>query len=179
MRILLRDLTPGTDYNIQLRSNDGTNVSEWSRVFPMTTVTDTLAPAPVQNVTWVVNRSAFSGKWDAVTQNEDATPLMDFSHYIVRVQSGVTYRDVKTTNTFYDLPFETNKAFFGTPQATLSITVFAVDTTGNFSDASTTVSATNPPPPDPTGVVAAGIVGGISMRCLHEHDRCRIYPKQC
>ncbi|AXH66814.1 minor tail protein [Streptomyces phage StarPlatinum] len=164
MRILLRDLTPGTDYNIQLRSNDGTNVSEWSRVFPMTTVTDTLAPAPVQNVTWVVNRSAFSGKWDAVTQNEDATPLMDFSHYIVRIQSGVTYRDVKTTNTFYDLPFETNKAFFGTPQATLSITVFAVDTTGNFSDASATVSATNPPPPDPTGVVAAGIVGGISMR---------------
>jgi len=164
MRILLRDLTPGTDYNIQLRSNDGTNVSEWSRVFPMTTVTDTLAPAPVQNVTWVVNRSAFSGKWDAVTQNEDASPLLDFSHYIVRIQSGVTYKDVRTTNNFYDLPFETNKAFFGTPQATLSITVFAVDTTGNFSDASSTVSATNPPPPDPTGVVAAGIVGGVSMR---------------
>src|ERR1041384_2088602 len=164
MRILLRDLTPGTDYNIQLRSNDGTNVSEWSRVFPMTTVTDTLAPAPVQNVTWVVNRSAFSGKWDAVTQNEDASPLLDFSHYIVRIQSGVTYRDVKTTNTFYDLSFETNKAFFGTPQATLAITVFAVDTTGNFSDASSTVSATNPPPPDPTGVLAAGIVGGVSMR---------------
>ncbi|WXW92557.1 tailspike protein [Streptomyces phage Enygma] len=164
MRILLRDLTPGTDYNIQLRSNDGTNVSEWSRVFPMTTVSDVLAPAPVQNVTWVVNRSAFSGKWDAVTQNEDATPLLDFSHYIVRIQSGVTYRDVKTTNTFYDLSFETNKAFFGTPQATLSITVFAVDTTGNISDPSSTVSATNPPPPDPTGVAAAGIVGGVSMQ---------------
>jgi hypothetical protein len=164
MRILLRDLTPGTDYNIQLRSNDGTSVSDWSRIFPLTTIQDTLAPAPVQNVTWVVNRTAFSAKWDAVTQNEDASPLLDFSHYIVRIQSGSTYVDVKTTNTFYDLGFETNKAFFGTPQPTLAITVFAVDTTGNFSDPSTTVSATNPPPPDPTGVVAAGINGGISMR---------------
>ncbi|AXH67259.1 minor tail protein [Streptomyces phage Wofford] len=164
MRILLRDLTPGTEYNIQLRSNDGTNVSDWSRVFPLTTVSDVLAPQPVQNLTWVVNRSAFSAKWDAVTQNEDASELLDFSHYIIRIQTGATYQDVKTTNTFYDLSFETNKAFFGTPQPTLSATVYAIDTTGNWSDPSATVSATNPPPPDPTGVVAAGIMGGVSMR---------------
>jgi hypothetical protein len=163
MRILLRDLTPGTDYTLQLRQNDGTNVSDWSRVFNLTTIQDLVPPAHPQNVTWVVNRTAFSGKWDAVTQNDDATPLLDFSHYIVRISNGTSSVDVKTPNTFYDLPFETNKAFFLTPQATLNITVFAADTNGNISLPSSTVSATNPPPPDPTGVIAAGIVGGVSM----------------
>jgi hypothetical protein len=164
MRILLRDLTPGTDYNIQLRANDGTNVSDWSRIFPLTTIQDTLAPAHPQGLTWVVNRTAFSAKWDAVTQNADASPLLDLSHYIVMLTDGTTVVNVKTTNTFYDLAFETNKAFFGTPKPTVSITVFAVDTTGNVSEPSTTLSATNPPPPDPTGVAAAGIVGGVSMK---------------
>jgi hypothetical protein len=165
MRILLRDLTPGTDYNIQLRANDGTNVSDWSRLFPLTTISDTLPPAAPTGLTWVVNRTAFSAKWNAVTQNADASPCEDFSHYIVRIQiPSSSYVDVKTTNTFYDLSFETNKAFFGTPRATLECTVYAVDTTGNISVPSSMVSATNPPPPDPTGVAAAGIVGGVSMK---------------
>lgn len=165
MRLLLRDLTPGTDYNIQLRANDGTNVSDWSRIFPLTTISDTLPPAAPTGLTWVVNRTAFSAKWNAVTQNADASPLEDFSHYVVRIQiPSSSYIEVKTTNTFYDLPFETNKAFFGTPQATLECTVYAVDTTGNVSVPSAMVSATNPPPPDPTGVAAAGIVGGVSMK---------------
>lgn len=165
MRILLRDLTPGTDYNIQLRANDGTNVSDWSRIFPLTTIQDTLAPAAPTGLTWVVNRTAFSAKWDAVTQNEDASPIEDLSHYLVKLQiPGGSYVTIKTTNTFYDLAFETNKALFGTPQAILECTVYAVDQTGNVSVPSTTITATNPPPPDPTGVVAAGIVGGVSMR---------------
>lgn len=165
MRILLRDLTPGTDYNIQLRANDGTNVSDWSRIFPLTTIQDTLAPAAPTGLTWVVNRTAFSAKWNAVTQNEDASPLEDFSHYLVKIQiPGGSYVTIKTTNTFYDLSFETNKALFGTPQPSLECTVYAVDLTGNVSVPSTTLTATNPPPPDPTGVVAAGIVGGVSMR---------------
>ncbi|QGH76373.1 minor tail protein [Streptomyces phage Daubenski] len=165
MRILLRDLTPGTDYNIQLRSNDGTNVSDWSRIFELTTIQDTLPPAAPTGLTWVVNRTAFSAKWNAVTQNADASDLLDFSHYLVRIAiPGGSYVEVKTTNTFYDLAFETNKAFFGTPKATLECTIYAVDLTGNISLPSATVTATNPPPPDPTGVVAAGIVGGVSMR---------------
>lgn len=165
MRILLRDLTPGTDYNIQLRANDGTNVSDWSRIFPLTTVSDVLPPAAPTGLTWVVNRTAFSAKWNAVTQNADATDLLDFSHYIVRIGiPSSSYVEIKTTNTFYDLSFETNKAFFGTPRAVLECSVYAVDTTGNISLPSAVVTATNPPPPDPTGVAAAGIVGGVSMK---------------
>lgn len=165
MRILLRDLTPGTDYNIQLRANDGTNVSDWSRIFPLTTIEDSLPPAAPTGLTWVVNRTAFSAKWNAVTQNADASPLEDFSHYIVKIGiPGGSYVNVKTTNTFYDLAFETNKAFFMTPQATLECTIYAVDLTGNVSLPSSTLSATNPPPPDPTGVIATGIVGGVSMK---------------
>ena len=165
MRILLRDLTPGTNYNIQLRANDGTNVSDWSRIFPLTTVSDILPPAAPSGLTWVVNRTAFSAKWNAVTQNADASDLEDFSHYLVKLQiPGGSYVEIKTTNVFYDLAFETNKAFFGTPQPILECSVRAVDTTGNISLPSSVITATNPPPPDPTGVVAAGIVGGVSMR---------------
>lgn len=164
MRILLRDLTPGTDYTMQLRQNDGVNVSDWSRVFNLTTMQDMVAPAHPQNATLVVNRTAFSAKWDAVTQNDDATPLLDFSHYIVTISNGSTSVDVKTQNTFYDLSFEANKSFFGTPQATVSVTIYAADINGNVSLPSNTASATNPPPPIPTGVVAAGIVGGVNMR---------------
>lgn len=164
MRILLRDLTPGTDYKLQLRQNDGVNVSEWSRIFNLTTITDTLPPAAPTNVTWVVNRSAFSGKWDAVTQNADASPCVDLSHYIVRIDSPSSSVDIKTTNTFYDFSFETNKAIFGTPQADLDLTVFAVDSTGNMSLASSTVTAVNPPPPTPTGVVATGRVGAVALK---------------
>lgn len=165
MRILLRDLTPGTDYNIQLRANDGTNVSDWSRIFPLTTVSDILPPAAPTGLTWVVNRTAFSAKWNAVTQNADASTLEDFSHYLVKIQiPGGSYAEIKTTNVFYDLPFESNKAFFGTPQPILECSVRAVDTTGNISLPSSVITATNPPPPDPTGVAAAGIVGGVSMK---------------
>lgn len=165
MRLLLRDLTPGTDYNIQLRANDGTSVSDWSRIFAMTTTTDVLAPAQPQNLTWTVNQSGFSANWDAVTQNADASPLLDLSHYIVRIAiPSSTSFDIKTTNIFHDLSFEANVALFGTAQPILECTVFAVDTTGNTSIASTTVTATNSPPPDPTGLISAGIVGAISLR---------------
>lgn len=164
MKILLRDLTPGTNYTLQLRQNDGTNVSDWSRIFELLTTTDTLAPAQVTGVTWVVNRSGFVGKWDATTLNSDTSPCNDLSHYIVRIaspSSGIF--DVKTTNNFYDLSFEGNKSLFGTPQPDLTITIFAVDIAGNMSVASTSVNAVNPAPPDPTNIQAAGIVGGISL----------------
>jgi hypothetical protein len=165
MRILLRDLTPGTDYSIQLRANDGINVSDWSRIFALSTTTDTLAPAQPQNLTWDVNQTGFSAKWDAVTQNADASPLLDLAYYIVRIAiPSSTSVDIQTTNNFYDLSFEANIGFFSTAQAELECTVFSVDTTGNISVASTTETATNPAPPDPTGVAAAGVVGGVSMK---------------
>lgn len=164
MRILLRDLTPGTNYTLQLRQNDGTNVSDWSRIFELLTTTDTLAPAQVTGVTWVVNRSGFVGKWTATTLNADSTPCLDLSHYIVRIASPSSGTfDVKTTNNFYDLSFEGNKSLFGTPQPDLTITVFAVDIAGNTSVASSSVNAVNPAPPDPTNFQAAGIVGAVSL----------------
>lgn len=164
MRILLRDLTPGTNYTLQLRQNDGTNVSDWSRIFELLTTTDTTAPAQVENVTWEVNGSAFIGRWDATTLNADATPCNDLSHYIVRIASPSSGTfDVNTTNNFFDFSFEENTSLFGTPQPDLTITVYAVDIAGNMSVASTSENAVNAAPPDPTNVVAAGIVGGVSI----------------
>lgn len=164
MRILLRDLTPGTNYNLQLRQNDGTNVSDWSRIFQLLTTTDTTAPAQVSGVTWVVNRSAFNAKWTATTLDEDGFPCLDLSHYVVRIASPSSGTfDIKTTNNFYDLSFEANKALFGTAQPDLTVTIFAVDIAGNTSVASSSVNAVNSAPPDPTNFAAAGIVGAVSL----------------
>lgn len=164
MRILLRDLTPGTNYTLQLRQNDGTNVSDWSRIFELLTTTDTLAPAQVTGVTWVVNASSFDAAWNAVTTNSDASPCNDLSHYIVRIASPSSGTfDVKTTNNFYNLSFDQNSSLFGTAQPDLTITVYAVDIAGNTSVASSSVNAVNPAPPLPTNVQAAGIVGAISL----------------
>lgn len=164
MRILLRDLTPGTNYTLQLRQNNGEIVSDWSRQFELLTTTDQLAPAQVVNVTWEVNGSAFVAKWDAVTLNADATPCNDLSHYIVRIASpsNGTF-DVNTTNNFFDLSFEENKSLFTVAQPDLTVTVFAVDIAGNMSVASSSVNAVNPAPPDPTNFAAAGIVAGVSL----------------
>lgn len=164
MRILLRDLTPGTNYTLQLRQNNGTEVSDWSRIFELLTTVDTLAPAQVENVTWVVNRTGFVGKWDATTLNADTSPCNDLSHYRVRIASPSSGTfDVNTTNNFFDFSFEQNKSLFGTPQSNLTITVFAVDIAGNASVASSTANAVNTAPPAPTNAAASGIVGGISI----------------
>jgi hypothetical protein len=164
MRILLRDLTPGTNYNLQLRQNDGSTVSDWSRIFQLLTTTDTTAPAQVTGVTWVVNGPAFNAKWTATTLDEDGFPCLDLSHYVVRIASPSSGTfDVKTTNNFYDLSFEANNALFGSPQPDLTVTIFAVDIAGNTSVASSSVNAVNPAPPDPTNFAAAGIVGAVSL----------------
>lgn len=164
MRILLRDLTPGTNYTLQLRQNDGTNVSDWSRIFELLTTTDTLAPAQVTGVTWVVNRAGFVAKWNATTLNADSTPCNDLSHYIVRIASPSSGTfDVNTTNNFFDLSFEENKSLFTVAQPDLTITVFAVDVAGNMSVASSSVNAVNGAPADPTNFSAAGIVASVSL----------------
>lgn len=165
-KFLLRDLTPGTDYAIQVRSVSQNGVSEWSRKFPLTTqadVTPPVAPSwtdPEANA-WVVDGDTFVATWQPVDLNIDQNK--DFSYYELLLDDGTKTVTVATTNTTYVLSFEQNRAFFGTPRATVSASVRTVDQTGNASVTNTELSATNPAPAAVTGLTATEQIDAILL----------------
>lgn len=163
MRILLRDLTPGTNYGIQLRGTDGTAQGEWSRIFKITTAAKTLAPATPANFAWVVSGTSFTATWDAVTLNADSSPLKDLKTYRLSITDGSSTVVYETTATRFDFTIEMNRAAFGTPKASLSAFVRAVDLSLNQSVASPTLLAVNPAPTQPTDFVAVGIQDNVSL----------------
>ena len=83
MRILLRDLAPNVAYALQLRALAGDQISDWSRVFPITTSSDTVAPKKPTNLVGSMSGTSFILKWDAVTQSVDNTPS-EVLHYATR-----------------------------------------------------------------------------------------------
>ncbi|HEY5444305.1 MAG TPA: fibronectin type III domain-containing protein, partial [Pyrinomonadaceae bacterium] len=163
VRVTIADLMPGTPYTVRVRAKNDSGVSEWSVALPLTTITDTNAPAVPANVTWTVQGDSFHGEWDAVTQNTNSLPVL-ISNYEVRIVAGATTRVVQVApgttgskNTF-DLPFATNLALFGTPQPAITMSVRAVDSYGLIGNYSTGILATNPAPAVPTAVtVTAGV----------------------
>jgi hypothetical protein len=162
-QILLRDLSPGTTYNVQVRAVSDTATSEWSPLFSFTTVGDTLAPAPPTSLSWTVVGTAFAGTWTAPTTNSDGSALKDFKDYQVTLTANSISVVVYTTEPRYDLSFEQNKNFFGTAQATVQISVKARDISGNLSTAVTT-SATNPAPAQPANFTATGLNESIGLK---------------
>lgn len=148
-RILLRDLTPGTDYAVQLRANGGDIVSQWSRKFPVTTTSDTTPPTVPAWISpeadaWAVDGDTFVAQWVGIDMG--LAQNMDFSHYEITMSDGVDTVSVKTTNTIFVLSFEQNRAFFGSPGATVTAKIRSVDLIGNASAYNAELSETNPAP---------------------------------
>ncbi len=187
MRISLNDLSPDTNYALQLRGKAGTNYSEWSKVFKFKTVKKELKPATPQNVQIVQSGTAFKITWDEVTTNEDGSPIYDLKGYKVYIfddTSGEAPEEgdpdtrtkavFETTDTFFDLTQEINQNAFDSPLTTpfnlhrhprgkLSVQVSAIDLTGNESDKSEPVSIEVEKPPTPTNFVATGLQDSISL----------------
>lgn len=163
MRILIRDLSPNQAYAFQFRSTDGFGYSDWSRIFNYTTAGDTLAPAPITALSWTVAGTSFLGSWTAPTTNSDGSPLNDLSHYEVTLTNSGTSVIYKVTQPRFDLTFEMNRAAWGTPRASVDISVRAVDTVGNKSTA-VTATASNPAPANVTGLVATGAPESIHIK---------------
>ncbi|AVD99241.1 hypothetical protein SEA_BILLNYE_39 [Streptomyces phage BillNye] len=165
-RILVKDLEPGRTHYIQARVNNGTEVSDWSSKHVFTTVSDTLAPAPVTGLAWTVEGTAFKAVWTGPITNSDGTPLMDLKDYQVKVYSPAAPSTVATYYTSaarFDFPFEANVNAFATPRAQVTVEIRARDNTGNLS---TVVSATasNPAPANVTGLTATGISDGVALQ---------------
>lgn len=159
MRVLLPDLLPDTDYSVQVRVNDGTNVSEWSNVFDFHTIDDTSDPDNPGGVIWISVGDAFYGEWDAVLYTTDGKPV-HVQRYDVELTAGTMTRVVAVPHTDADrvsftLSFEQNKALFINPQPEIGFRVRAIGM-GNRVSAwypLTPIVAQNPVPNPPTDAV--------------------------
>jgi hypothetical protein len=162
MRILLRDLSPGQDYAIQFRSNNGEAVSEWSQVQRFTTTDDVIPPSQVQNLSWYDSGSSFIGQWDKVTTQATTppTPMQDFRYYRVNISDGTVGKDYFVVGERFDYSKEMNLSDFGQVKTQLTIRVYAVDMTYNESVVTTaTANPLNPPTPStPTVGAYLGLV---------------------
>jgi hypothetical protein len=164
MRVLVSDLLPGTEYSIQVRAKDELGTSEWSPLFQLTTIEDTVPPKVPSNATWVVSGDAFHGEWDAVTENIE-NDISAVSRYEVELVASGTTRIVSVTQQTgsrptFDLSFSDNRALFSTPRPSVSFRVRAVDSKDLKSDWTTAIVATNPAPGPPTAPAGAVATGG-------------------
>lgn len=151
MRVLLRDLSPGQQYAIQFRSNDGAgNTSDWSQVQRFTTTNDTVSPANITNLSWFDSGPSFIAQWDKVNTNIDGSTLKDFRAYHVVVTNGTTSQDFYVVQERFEFTQAQNIAQFGTFQSSITIKVTAVDLTWNESPVPTTKLATPQLPPVPS-----------------------------
>lgn len=165
MRLFARDLTPGTEYAIQVRSSDGGYSSEWSPRIVFTTESSGTAPGTPGGISWTVDGTSFSATWDQVTLDGDGTPLVDFQAYEVEIgAAGKTPKRDKVTSESYLLSFEQNRAFFAAPQGTVTFRVRTLDNQNNASDWSPTFSATNPAPATVANLTAQSVAEGIQLK---------------
>lgn len=168
-RLSVADLLPETDYAIQVRAvGDDGRVSDWSLRLLFTTISDAVLPATPQNVTWVVSGDSFHGEWDAVTQNNDGD-IIPITRYELELVGSAQSRLVAVPPTTdakvkFDLDFAQNVALWGTPQATVSMRVRAVDNKELKSAwSSPTLNATNGAPAAPASITGDPLVDAINV----------------
>lgn len=167
-RKTITDLLPATEYALRARAvgADGA-VSEWSNRFLFTTIADGDIPKTPANVTWVAIGDAFHGAWDAVTENVsgDTIPI---TRYEIELSGGgitkiVSVSPVTGERPLYTLSFEENRALFGTPRASITMRVRAVDNKELKSLWSAPITAVNALPDPPTNVHAEPAVGAVTV----------------
>lgn len=163
MRLLIRDLQPETDYGIQVRADTGTSVSEWSRIFEFTTISDSAAPRTPTNVTWEPSGDAFVATWDEVTHKMNGKLLKNLKDYNVRITDDIQVEFDRTTHTKYKFTRPMNKAAFGKPKHRLGFQVRAIATNGLKSEWSDIIYAENNKPDPPTITECVGTLEGISL----------------
>lgn len=162
MEILLQDLLPGQEYQIQLRSKNQTGTSQWSRAYSITTDSDITAPSPATGLTWVVSGTSFVGEWTPPTTDSDAGPLRDFRDFKVTLTASATDVVFYVTEPRFDLSLSRNISSWGGPKPTVAIKVEVRDTVGNLS-ISVTASATNAVPSDVSNFDSTSALGGVNL----------------
>lgn len=153
-KLLLRDLSPGSEYSIQLRSRNEDTTSNWSPMLEFTTEIDTREPNAPTSVTWTSAGRSFLATWVAPTTLTDGSIWNNFDHFEVRITYSGNDVYYTTQSTRLDFTYEMNEAKFGTARSPLSFAVRAVST----NDA---VSAWATPTPNPVSNPVPGAVTGL------------------
>lgn len=85
-RILLRDLTPSSNYAVQFRTRSGGTVSDWSPTLNFTTINDTTAPPVPSTPVVTPYLGQLKVAWDGTGASAEPMPN-DFSHVEVHVST--------------------------------------------------------------------------------------------
>lgn len=176
MRLLLRDLQPGHDYAVQVRSDVGDAVSAWSPKLEFTATVNDVKPAVPQNVqVTAIGGDTFVVTWDAVTEKVNGKPLRTLKDYRIRVTSDLpkyigdqmTYR---RTPERFEFLISMNREVFPHEGATrVGFEVRAEDTSGVKGDYSEIIYGEMNQPDPPIIDSAEGIVDGIDIK-WHSDD---------
>lgn len=133
MKLLLRDLQAGQNYKVQVRSNDGQAVSDWSIIYDLTTTVDNVAPNAPTSFVVVQQGTTSISTWVSPTANTDGSLMKDFSHYDVEAYSDGVTSVYQTGIERFEFPYEYNVTIFGLYKTNTGFRVRAVDQTGNAS----------------------------------------------
>lgn len=129
MRMLLRDLSPGTAYSLQIRTTSDAASSEWSRKFEISTDVDNIAPSSPTSPVIAMSAGEASLSWSPVTTNADGTPITDLSSYKVTVKSpsaSQTYVKDVGLATNMEFSLDTNRKTFGSPRGQLFLSLIHI-----------------------------------------------------
>lgn len=169
MEVLLNDLSPNSRYVVQVRAVGGEEVSEWSPSLEITTGGDTIAPSSPTSLSWTVQGTSFLATWSAPTTDSNGGPLKDFKDYVVTITGNAQSKQYVTAATRFDFTYEMNRAAFGMPQASLTISVAARDIYGNVSTGVVS-TAVNAAPQAPSNVTTASMTGAVSVSWTPSSD---------
>ncbi len=155
-KLLLRDLSPGTTYSIQLRSKNEDTTSDWSPILEFETQVDNRLPEEPTAVTWTSVGRSFLATWNSPTVLEDGSPLNNLAAFEIKITYSGTDVFYTVTGNRFDFTYEMNEAKFGTARSPLSMSVRAVTSTGYKSAEAfpTPNPAYNPVP----GAVTVGVI---------------------
>jgi hypothetical protein len=162
MEYRIDKLRPGARYVFQIRSYNEEETSDWSPAFYVTIPSDTSIPANVGTVTATYTNQSFKFTWPDVTTNADASPAYDIKNYEVTISDGTNSYTATTSDNEYIVTSDDFLSRLGVGD-NVSISVIAVDLSGNESATPSTANVSAPSPSDVTGFTATGSVGAIRL----------------
>lgn len=153
--------TAGVDLYVGVRAEDwAANKSLYTNAstYPIITAADTTPPPQTTGLVVTPQGTSFVSTWTA-------SIAADLDKYEIGINySGGTEVFYKISGTRFDFTLEMNRAAFTTPKGSIQVRVRAIDKTGNEGAWSTVVTATNPAPNPPTGLVAGIGANSINLR---------------
>jgi hypothetical protein len=156
---VLRNLVPGKNYAVQVRSKNPVEASVWSNTISFTTAGDNVAPAAPTGVDVIDYGTSFKVSWNEVTLNADDTPISDLKDYEVSVTANSITEKFYTVATTFDFSWQMNVSTFGTAQESVEFSIRARDTSGNLSSPPSTFQHDNTPPANVSGLTLSSSIG--------------------